>query len=159
MHLTDYDALMDRLDILDRSWPCLCAQRQRTTSGWRLSRVRHDRGPSRGESVIQLLGHLLSTAVVYMALFTFAWSLSFLCTTLNRLHPLPEERRHRAVRLLFAGGDGTLRQGDPAMKDALIVPFVEGFKDGIRLAITLVTAIATTIVTVFSDFVNRAPNR
>ena len=57
-------------------------------SGWR-NLDRSNRSFSL--SVLKLLGHLLYTATVFIALFSFAWIFGVVTTHLNRLHPFAPE--------------------------------------------------------------------
>ena len=42
-------------------------------------------------SVLSLIGHLVGTAVIFIALFTLGWLVSVVLHALHRYHPFPDE--------------------------------------------------------------------
>ncbi len=85
--------------------------RIRRTSGWRVT-TRSRRGgssPSHG-ICLRLLGHLLSTALVYLALLSLTWGVSQCVIWLNSFGPLPDDASRFLSRLKLAllYGEGSL---------------------------------------------------
>lgn len=56
-------------------------------SGW----DRQTQGQSFGRSLLQLLGHLLGTAFIFVTLFAVAWGIGFSSFWLNKLHPFGDD--------------------------------------------------------------------
>jgi len=50
---------------------------------------RHSR--SYWASVIALVGHLIGTAVIFTALFSIGWAVSWILHALHEMHPFPDE--------------------------------------------------------------------
>jgi len=50
-------------------------------------------------SVRRVLGHLLGTTTVFIALFTFAWTIGFATAYLNGIHPFSPEILRIAARV------------------------------------------------------------
>lgn len=85
--------------------------RIKRTSAWRLtSRSHHGgRSPSRGLA-LRLLGHLLSTALVYLSLLFLTWGVSQCFTLLSSEGQLPEDSAQflSRLKLVVLYGEGSL---------------------------------------------------
>jgi hypothetical protein len=78
---------------------------------WRAAtRPRGGGGGSSHETALRLLGHLLSTALVYLALLLLTWGVSQCFTFLIDVGPLPEDAAQFLARLKLAilYGEGSL---------------------------------------------------
>lgn len=49
------------------------------------------RAPSYSRSLFLLIGHLIGTALIFVAFLLLAWSISALLSYLHEVHPLPHE--------------------------------------------------------------------
>jgi hypothetical protein len=68
---------------IDSAWVEELKRKGKALSGWE----RREQTRSFGRSVLQLFGHLLGTAFIYVTLFAMAWAIGYCSTWLNGIHP------------------------------------------------------------------------
>lgn len=85
--------------------------RTRRFSGWELRARSHRGGGSSSHgTALRLLGHLLSTALIYLTLLCLTWLVSQCVVLLSTVGPLPEDASQFLGRLKLAllYGEGAL---------------------------------------------------
>jgi len=85
--------------------------RIKRTSGWRVGTQSHGgRNTPSHEIALRLLGHLLSTALVYLALVCLTWGISQCVILLSIFGPLSDDASRFLARLELAVlyGEGTV---------------------------------------------------